>query len=103
PRCRPLSESKLVKAVEMTQRYVVPPVQARFLIGEFEDDRGRPYLMLVNKDLGESFRYRVELKQPGGKLIHVSPFSGKEEPFGREMDWVAPGAGHLFRIEDDSR
>lgn len=98
PRCRPLSESKLIESVEMTQRYVVPPVQARFLIGEFEDDQGRPYFMLVNKDLGESFRYRIQLKKPGGELIHISPYSGREEPFGREMDWVAPGAGHLFRI-----
>jgi hypothetical protein len=97
--CRPLSESGLVKSVEMTQRYVVPPVQARFLVGEFVDDRGRPYFMLVNKDLNHSFRYRVELREAGGTLIHVSPYSGEEEPFGREMDWVAPGAGHLFRIE----
>jgi hypothetical protein len=55
--------------------------------------------MLVNKDLQNSFQYTIELKKPGGKLIHISPYSGKEERFGREMDWVAPGAGHLFRIE----
>jgi hypothetical protein len=96
--CRPLSESRLVESVEMTQRYVVPPLQGRFLIGEFEDDQGRPYLMLVNKDLNESFRYQIKLKEPG-TLIHISPYSGEEEPFGREMDWVAPGSGHLFRIE----
>ncbi len=99
PECRPLSESKLVQSVEMTQRYVVPPVQGRFLIGEFKDDQGRPYLMLVNKDLNNSFRYKIDLKAPYHKLIHISPYSGKEEPFGREMDWVAPGAGHLFRVE----
>lgn len=99
PRCRPLSESRLVESVEMTQRYVVPPQQGRFLVGELADEQGRPYLMLVNKDLDSSFRYRIELKEPGGTLIHISPYSGAEEPFGREMDWVAPGAGHLFRIE----
>ena len=55
--------------------------------------------MLVNKDLNNSFRYRIDLKASGKKLIHVSPYSGQEEPFGREMDWVAPGAGHLFRVE----
>ena len=99
PQCRPLSESKLIERIETTQRYVVPPVQGRFLVGEFVDDQGRPYFMLVNKDLTESFRYSIELKPPGGKLIHISPYSGDEEGFGREMDWVAPGAGHLFRIE----
>ncbi len=96
--CRPLSESNLVQAVEMSQRMVVPPVQARFLIGEFVDESGRPYLMLVNRDLNNSFRYRIDLKKPG-KLIHISQYSGQEEPFSREMDWIAPGAGHLFRIE----
>ncbi len=99
PECRPMSDSKLVTSVELTQRYVIPPIQGRFLIGEFTDDQGRPYLMLVNKDLRNSFRYKLNLKKPGTRLIHISQYSGKEEPFGFEMDWVAPGAGHLFRIE----
>jgi hypothetical protein len=98
PECRPLNESKFVQSIEMTQRLVIPPVQGRFLIGEFTDDAGRPYLMLVNKDLKNSFRYRIELRKPA-KLIHVSQYSGREEPFGYEMDWIAPGAGHLFRLE----
>jgi hypothetical protein len=98
PECRPLSESKLVQSIEMTQRLVIPPVQGRFLVGEFTDETGRPYLMLVNKDLKNSFRYRIDLRKPA-KLIHVSQYSGREEPFGYEMDWIAPGAGHLFRLE----
>jgi hypothetical protein len=98
PECRPLSESNLVSGVEMSQRYLVPPVQGRFLIGEFTDDAGRPYLMLVNKDLNNSFRYRIDLRRPA-KLIHISQYSGREEPFGYEMDWIAPGAGHVFRLE----
>lgn len=99
PLGRPLAESRLVERVEMVQRYVRPPIAARFLIGEFEDAQGRPYLMLVNKDLQHSFRFTIHLKQPGRKLIHISPYSGREEPFGREMDWLAPGAGTLFRLE----
>jgi hypothetical protein len=99
PQARPLSESRLVERIEMVQRYVTPPVAGRFLIGEFEDQQGRPYLMLVNKDLRHSFRFTIQLRQPGRTLIHISPYSGKEEPFGREMDWLAPGAGTLFRIE----
>ncbi len=93
-----LAASRLVKSVEMTQRYVRPPVAARFLIGEFEDAQGRPYFMIVNKDLAQSFRFRIELKREG-KLMRTSPYSGREEPFGREMDWLAPGAGILFRVE----
>ena len=99
PDCQPLSQSKLVRSVELTQRYVVPPMQGRILIGEFADEEGRRYLMLVNKDLHNSFRYKIRLKEPFKALIHVSPYSGQEEGFGYEMDWIAPGAGHLFRVK----
>jgi len=95
---RGLEASRLIQSVEMTQRYVRPPAGARFLIGEFEDAQGRPYFMIVNKDLAQSFRFRIELKHQG-KLMRTSPYSGREEPFGREMDWLAPGAGILFRVE----
>jgi hypothetical protein len=94
-----LAASKLIESVEMTQRYVRPPVAGRFLIGEFEDDRNRPYFLLVNKDLKNSFQFRVHLRQTARKLIRISPYSGHEEPFGREMDWLAPGSGVLFRVE----
>ena len=96
---RPLAQSKLVRGVSMIQRYVRPPVQGRFLIGEFEDGQGRPYLMIVNKDLNNSFQFAIELRQEGRKLIRICNYSGQEEEFGREMDWLAPGAGILFRIE----
>ncbi len=96
---QPLAAGKLIQSVEMTQRYVRPPVAGRFLIGEFEDASRRPYFLIVNKDLRNSFQFRVQLKQEGRKLMRVSPYSGEEEPFGREMDWLAPGAGILFRIE----
>jgi hypothetical protein len=96
---QPLVSSKLIESVEMTQRYVRPPVAGRILIGEFEDDHNRPYFMLVNKDLKNSFQFRVHLRQTNRKLIRISPYSGREEPFGREMDWLAPGSGILFRLE----
>ncbi len=96
---KPLSQSKFVRAVTMTQRYVKPPVQGRFLIGEFEDAQKRPFFIIVNKDLNNSFQFAVELRQQGRKLIRICNYSGQEEDFGREMDWLAPGAGILFRIE----
>ena len=34
--------------------------------------------------------------------MRISPYSGKEQPFGREMDWLAPGAGILFRSRRNS-
>ena len=96
---QPLSDSKLVEGVEMTQRYVRPPVAGRFLIGEFEDSAHRPYVLLVNKDLKNSFQFKIRFKQGSAKLFRVSPYSGQEQPFGREMDWLAPGAGVLLRVE----
>ena len=96
---RPLAESRLISSVEMFQRYVKPPAGARFLIGEFTDAQGQPYFMIVNKDLNHSFRFVIHLKESARKLMRVSSYSGKEEAFGREMDWLAPGAGILFRVE----
>ncbi|MEN6535321.1 MAG: hypothetical protein ABFD60_09785 [Bryobacteraceae bacterium] len=96
---KPLSQSKLVQSVSMRQHFLKPPIQGRFLIGEFEDGQGRPYMMIVNKDLNNSFQFAIELKEQGRKLIRVCNYSGQEEEFGREMDWLASGAGILFRIQ----
>lgn len=96
---QPLAASKLVEAVEMTQRLVRSPAGGRFLIGEFEDTQGRPYFLLVNKDLNNSFQFKVRLRKAGAKLRQVSQYTGKEEAFGGEMEWIAPGAGALFRID----
>lgn len=96
---RSLNESRFIAGVEMTQRLVRNPAMARLLVGEFEDSQGRPYAMLVNKDLQNSFQFRIRTKPEGRKLFRISPYSGKEEPLGREMDWLAPGAGILLRLE----
>jgi hypothetical protein len=98
----PLSRSALIEGVETTQRYVRPPVGGRFLIGEFQDEARRPYFMIVNKDLKNSFQFKIRLKESEAKLMRVSPYSGDEQPFGREMDWLAPGAGILFRVAPGS-
>jgi hypothetical protein len=97
---RPLAASRLVRSIEMTQRFVKPPAAARFLVGEFEDGQGRPYVMIVNRDLNNSFQFHLHLVKESSKLIRISPYSGKEEAFGGEMDWLAPGAGILLRIEE---
>lgn len=96
---KPLAASPLVRSVEMTQRFVKPPIAGRFLVGEFADGQGRPYLLIVNKDLNNSFQFRLHLAREHARLIRISPYSGQEEAFGGEMDWLAPGAGILLRIE----
>ena len=96
---QPLAASRLVRSIEMTQRFVKPPVAGRFLVGEFEDGQARPYIMIVNRDLNNSFQFRLHLVKENVKLVRISPYSGKEETFGGEMDWLAPGAGILLRME----
>ncbi len=96
---KPLAQSRLVRRVTLMQRLVRMPAQGRCLVGEFEDGQGRPYLMIVNKDLNNSYQFTIELKEDGRKLIRICNYSGQEEEFGREMDWLAPGAGVLFRIQ----
>ena len=84
---------------EMLYRKFGATESAKYLLGEFEDARGRPYILLVNKDLSRPFRFRIEAKKQGAKLIHISPYTGQEEPFEGEMDWLAPGSGILLRVQ----
>jgi len=100
PQGKPLSASQLIERVDVRQSGLVrSPAGGRILIGEFQDSAQRPYFMLVNKDLNNSFTFKVHMKQQGRKLLHISPYTGREEAFSGEMDWLAPGAGVLFRID----
>ena len=99
---QPLSESRLVKWIGMVKdedHYVKPSVAARFLVGEFEDEKGRSYLMIVNKDLTYSFRLDIEFKHEVRNVFRVNPYSGEEESFEGEQCWIAPGGGILLRLE----
>jgi len=71
----------------------------KFLIGEFAGSDGKPWFMLVNKDLKESARFTIELKNKNAKFVRISAASGKEAELGGEGNWLAPGAGVLVRIE----
>lgn len=69
-----------------------------FLVGEFVDTEGRPYVMLVNKSLKDNYSFEVVPRATDATLYRVSPVSGKESILGGEGNWLAPGAGVLFRI-----
>jgi hypothetical protein len=98
PEGHSIAESPLVSRVDMTTPSIQPPVPPDYLVGEFRDDQGRSYLMIVNKDLTNSFACHLVLRQSGGKLFLVSPYTGKEEP-ARDPQWLAPGDGVLLRIQ----
>lgn len=94
PQSKPLSDSRLVESVTAHGANTTPP----FFIGEFEDENGASYLMLVNEDLEHSMSFEIKLRQTGAKLDRISPYSGKEQPLAGEMNWLAPGAGVLLRV-----
>jgi len=96
--CRPVSESRLVRGIDFG-RASGDPELGQYLVGEFEDPTGRPYLMIVNKDLTRSFPVVVHLKAEGKKMLYVSPYSGHEQAFEGEVTWIGPGAGILLRVE----
>jgi hypothetical protein len=97
-----LSASALVRSILMSKdedEYTPPSVAARFLTGEFVDEAGRVYLMIVNKDLTYSFKFDIEFRRPVGALRRVNPYTGAEEPFEGEQNWLAPGGGILIRVD----
>ena len=99
---RPLAESTLLRHVDMAKDedgFVPPSVQARFLVGEFRDARGRDYLMIVNKDLAHSFQFELDFRREVRATFRINPYTGQEEPMGFEQNWIAPGGGVLMRVE----
>jgi hypothetical protein len=79
--------------------FVPPAVEPRYLLGELRDERGRPYLLLVNKDLEHSFKFDINFRAQPKEIVRINPINGREEPFGFEQNWLAPGGGVLLRLE----
>lgn len=98
----PLSASPLVRAISLAKdedEFVPPAVAGRILTGEFVDAAGRTYLMIVNKDLSYSFKFEIEFRRPVTVLHRINPYTGAEEPFEGEQNWLAPGGGVLLRVD----
>jgi hypothetical protein len=96
-----LFSSKLVRFIHMVKdedQYVPPPVAARFVVGEFEDDQGNAFLMIVNKDLTYSFKFEIDFKRPVSRIQRINPYTGNPEPFDGEQNWLAPGGGILLQL-----
>ncbi|MCC7496492.1 MAG: hypothetical protein IT160_02865 [Bryobacterales bacterium] len=70
----------------------------RLLVGEFSDDQGRPWVMLVNKSLTRSCSFHLSPRAEKAKLYRLSAVTGEERPLGEEGNWLAPGSGMLLRI-----
>ncbi|MGH9471046.1 MAG: hypothetical protein ACRD1N_11985 [Terriglobia bacterium] len=95
PQSKPISASAFVEHITAH----VLGAQPRFLLGEFADGQGAPYLMLVNEDLSRSMNFQITLRAPAAKLQCISPYSGEPQPLDSAMEWLAPGAGVLLRVQ----
>ncbi len=68
------------------------------VVGEFAHHDGKPYVMVVNKDVHSSIEFDIEFKEKG-KIMIVSQFNQGRVPFQGEQKWLSPGCGVLLTIE----
>ena len=85
--CKGIESSRFVKQVQGGQ----------FCIGEFEDKKGRPYLMVVNTDLHNSSALNLTPKT-AGQIKIVNAYNGNVGPWVGEDVWFAPGQGKLLML-----
>lgn len=79
-----------------TSRWLKDPVKGRnLMVGEFEGPKGRPFVMVVNKDLTRSTWFHIEFKK-AGTIYMVNAYTGKIEAWKGENNWLAPGQGMLL-------
>ena len=67
------------------------------LVGEFTDDEGKPYAMVVNKNMHSSIAFDLQFKAKGRMMI-VSQFNRGMVNFVGEQKWLAPGNGMLLTV-----
>ena len=68
------------------------------LVGEFEDGDGKPFVLIVNKDIRLSTHFNVKFKEEG-RIMQTNAYTGKAGEWGRENNWLAPGTGMLLSLE----
>jgi hypothetical protein len=71
-----------------------------FCVGEFEDEQGRPAVLVVNRDMAHSTQFNIVPKSKTTTIQRVSSYTGKIRPWGAEDNWLAPGDGILLLLHD---
>lgn len=69
------------------------------LVGEFEDDAKKPYVIVVNKSLTKSQYVQLTFKAPG-TIYQINNYTGSAQPFAGESSWLAPGQGRILFIQN---
>lgn len=85
------------QSIETTQ-HLESISDGKYLVGEFVDPKGKPYVMVVNKDINASNHLQLKFKKEG-RVMLVSPYYLREIPLAGEQHWIAPGAGVLLTVE----
>ena len=86
--CQGIDSAQLVETIS----------DASFLVGEFTDTGGKPYIMVVNKNMQSSVNFDVQFKEKG-RVMLINQFGYGLLPFGGEQKWLAPGCGALLTVE----
>jgi len=85
--CQGTTSARLVEAV----------TGGDLLVGEFEGRDGSPWALVVNKDMHRSTPFSVRFKQRG-TIRMVNPYTGSEDPWAGEHNWLAAGQGMLLHL-----
>ncbi len=91
------SSAQLVREVEWTFHAETRPEQKGVLVGEFRDQEGTPYAMVVNTSLHDNLQFDVAFNAEG-PVERISPYTGQPVAFRGEHKWLAPGQGMLLRV-----
>ncbi len=67
------------------------------LVGEFEDENGIPYIIVVNKSLVKSQSIDLSFKEQG-TIFQINNYTGEAEQWSGENSWLAPGQGRIFFV-----
>jgi hypothetical protein len=68
------------------------------LVGEFTDPDGKPYALVVNKNMHSSVHFEIKFKAQG-RVFLISAFNRGKTSLAGEQNWLAPGCGVLLTVE----
>ena len=88
--CRGIDQSKFIASIKGA---------GPFCVGEFEDEQGRPAIVIVNRNLTRSTQFTV-IPKTKTTIQRVSAYTGQIRPMGAEDDWLPPGGGLLLLLHD---
>ncbi len=92
------SAAQLVKELTWTPHIQTHPEQIGAVVGEFQDEDGVPYVMVVNKSLHDDVAFDITFREEGAVEL-ISPYTGNPTAFRGEHKWLAAGQGMLLRVK----